>query len=109
MYKVCNFIFFLFGIFATFEHIVNEYIEKYGTPDCIISGGAKGVDSMAEKHAKNHSIKMIVYRSDWGKYGKTAGLIRNTDIIKDATHVLALPTDKSIGTYDSIQKGNQDE
>lgn len=74
--------------------------------------------SLAERFAKERGIKMQVFRPDWSK-GKDAGLNRNTDISfpkgmkamnsassfnTAATHVLALPTASSKGTWDSIAK-----
>lgn len=90
--------------YQTFTKIVDEYIREFGTPSLIISGGAKGVDTMAYNYAKTLNIPVEVLAPEWNKYGKQAGLLRNTDIIEASTHVLALPTDKSRGTYDSIRK-----
>ena len=93
-----------FNDYVKFKEIVKNFIDEYGKPTKIISGGARGVDTLAEQYAKENNIEMIVFKPDWSK-GKVAGLLRNTDIINACTHVLALPTDKSVGTYDSIKKG----
>ena len=69
----------------------------------IISGGAKGADSIAELLAKWSGKEMIVYYPDWDKYGKQAGFIRNRLIINDSDCVLALWDLKSKGTLNSIQ------
>lgn len=93
-----------------FNTIVKEYIKNdlNGTlPNKIISGGAKGVDTMAEKWSKYNNIDIEIYKPDWSKEGKKAGLMRNTDIINRSTHVLALPTINSKGTYDSIHKAQK--
>lgn len=42
----------------------------------IVSGGATGVDSMAERYAREHYYKFICFPADWSK-GKTAGYERN--------------------------------
>lgn len=49
--------------------------------DKIVSGGARGVDSFAEEYAKIHKIRTCIFKPDWEKYGKSAGFIRNADII----------------------------
>ena len=43
----------------------------------IISGGAKGADTLGENFAENNGIDCIVYKPEWDKYGKSAGFIRN--------------------------------
>ena len=91
--------------YENFKKIITDYCIELGQqPTYIISGGAKGVDTMAETYAKENNIPTIIFKPDWNKHGKKAGILRNTDIIEAATHVLALPTSKSIGTYDSIKK-----
>jgi hypothetical protein len=90
--------------YNNFKKIVDTYIEEIGIPTEIISGGAKGIDTMAAVWANENNIPIIEFKPDWATYGKKAGILRNTDIINESTHVLALPTKKSIGTHDSIRK-----
>lgn len=94
-----------FTDYKKFSKIVDDYVKEIGQqPVLIVSGGAKGVDSMAEQYAKEHKIPTQIFYPDWDKYKKGAGLMRNTDIVKESTHVLALPGKKSVGTVDSINK-----
>ncbi len=87
-----------------FKEIVDAYINEIGRPNIIVSGGAKGVDTMAEKYSLEYNIPIAIFSPEWDKYGKKAGIIRNTDIVKNSTHILALPTEQSKGTYDTIRK-----
>lgn len=73
----------------------------------LISGGAIGADKLAEQYAKEHNIPIVVYKPEWNKYGKIAGLLRNTDIIKDADIVIAFWNGISTGTKDSINKAKE--
>lgn len=68
---------------------LDEYIEKYGTPDIIITGDTQGIDNLAEKYASHNSINFVVYPTDYDRYGISAGVIRNKEIIENATHVIA--------------------
>lgn len=68
----------------------------------IVSGGARGVDSFAERYASEHSIPTVIFKPDWAKYGKRAGFIRNKDIVARADFVLAVWDGESRGTLDSI-------
>lgn len=68
----------------------------------IVSGGAKGADSLARKYAENFNIEYIEFLPDWDKYGKSAGFIRNKDIVEKSDFVLAFWDGKSNGTRHSI-------
>ena len=70
----------------------------------IISGGASGADTLAEWYAFEKKIPLKVFRPDWKKFGKRAGFLRNTDIVKNSEHVIAFHNGESRGTMDSIQK-----
>lgn len=68
----------------------------------IISGGAKGADSLAEQLAKEFDIPIIIHRPEWSKYGKAAGVVRNKQIIDDCEYCLVFWDQKSYGTKSSI-------
>jgi hypothetical protein len=69
----------------------------------IISGDAVGVDRTAQNCAKMLDLEVDIKIADWKKYGKSAGMIRNPDIIKDANLVIAFWDGKSNGTKNSIK------
>jgi len=64
----------------------------------IISGGARGVDTLAREYAQAHHIPLIEIRPDYPRYSKGAPLRRNLDIIAMAELVIALWDGKSTGT-----------
>jgi len=86
------------------KYCVEEWIKENNNIDTIISGGATGVDSLAQQYATENDIPIIIHSAEWQKYGKNAGPKRNTKIVNDATHVLALPSKDSKGTWDTIRK-----
>ncbi len=71
--------------------------------DAIVSGGAKGADSLAVRFAQEHNIELIVKKAKWDKYGRAAGPIRNKLIIQEADAVAAFPSSSSKGTRNSIE------
>lgn len=83
--------------------IIDQWIKDNGTPDQIISGGAKGADSLAERYAQDHQIPIIILKPNW-RQGRGAGFATNTDIIAEATHVVAFPSPSGKGTQDTIKK-----
>lgn len=82
---------------------IDSFIDEYGTPDVIIEGGAKGVDRMAYYYAKDNGIPVKVFPADWNKYGRAAGPIRNEEMAKYGTHLLAFWDGKSRGTKNMIE------
>lgn len=76
--------------------------------DAIVSGGARGVDRMAEIHARKHHIPVKVIPANWNRYGKQAGFIRNSEIIRNCHAVLAILDGKSRGTLDSLNKAKSE-
>jgi hypothetical protein len=47
----------------------------------IVSGGAKGVDKLGERFAKENNIPIKQFLPDWNTYGKKAGIIRNVQMV----------------------------
>ncbi len=72
--------------------------------DEIVSGGAIGVDQMAERLAEELNIKTDIIYPDYEKYGRyQAPLIRNEEIIKKVDIVLAFSQNNSRGTNNAIE------
>ena len=86
-------------------HLLQQSICKKFTIshiDCIVSGGAKGADTLAENFAKKYDIPTKIFFPEWDKYKRLASYIRNEQIIKYADEVIAFWDGKSRGTKSSI-------
>ena len=59
-----------------------DYLLMNYSQVAIVSGGAKGADTLAEKYAKEHNYPLRVYKADWNAYGKRAGFLRNEEMHK---------------------------
>jgi hypothetical protein len=68
----------------------------------IISGGANGVDRMAERFARLNNLRLTVHLPDYETFGKTAPLIRNAAIVNEADYIVALWDCVSRGTANVI-------
>jgi len=73
----------------------------------LVSGGAKGADSLGERYADENNISKKIYLPNWEKFGKSAGMIRNDDIIKKADIVVAFWDQESKGTLNAINKAKR--
>jgi hypothetical protein len=69
----------------------------------IISGGAKGIDSLAELYAQKNNIPIKIIRPEYGKYGKGAPIVRNKEIVNMSDHIIAIWDGKSRGTQSVIK------
>ncbi len=70
----------------------------------IVSGGARGIDSCAKKYALEHSIKCTEFLPEYSRFGKSAPLKRNLQIIEYADIVIAIWDGKSRGTKYVIEQ-----
>ncbi len=68
----------------------------------VISGGANGVDKMAERYAQENDLPLTVLPANWATYGKQAGMIRNHEIVKQADQIIAIWDGQSKGTATTI-------
>lgn len=67
---------------------IDLFRKKYGINE-IVSGGATGVDTLAEEYANLHQIPFQLFPADWEKYGKAAGPIRNQQMAEYGNVLLA--------------------
>lgn len=74
----------------------------------IVSGGARGADSLAKKFANRYNLEFKEYLPDWNKNGRAAGMIRNRLIIEEADVVVAFWDGKSSGTKHSISLAHEE-
>lgn len=72
----------------------------------VVSGGARGADSLAEKWATEKNLSMKIFYPDWKTYGKAAGPRRNQMIIEYTNYLIAFPSITGRGTQDSLRKAN---
>lgn len=80
--------------------IVSLDIAKYipeGTTE-IISGGARGADTLAREYAQENNIKLTEFLPEYNLYRRGAPLKRNIRIIENADIVVALWDGHSRGT-----------
>lgn len=68
----------------------------------IISGGARGADSLGARFASEHGIPFKVFSADWARLGRRAGHLRNKEIVAYADVLVAFWDGCSRGTRDAL-------
>lgn len=72
--------------------------------DMIITGGARGPDSVAMEWATKNNIECMVFYPDWDKHGRAAGPVRNKEMAQIADEGLAFWDGSSPGTKNTIEE-----
>lgn len=86
-------------------NLEQELIKRFDivTNDTIISGGARGIDTLAAQFARKHGIKLLEFRPDYATYGLGATFVRNRMIVDVADVVIAFWNGTSRGTKYTIE------
>jgi len=95
-----------FNDYELLKRVFNAHF-GFASVDTIVSGGAKGTDTLAKKLAQEQDFKYIEFLPDWDKWGKSAGPIRNKDIITNADFILCFWDGISAGSCSSLKLAKQ--
>lgn len=87
--------------FENYEFLKN--ILQWYDASAIISGGAKGADSLAAKYAAENGIPLKEFPADWNKNGRAAGYMRNKQIVAEADEIVAFWDKQSVGTGHTVR------
>ncbi len=71
--------------------------------DLIITGGAVGIDTLAEEYADQYKISKLIIRPRYDLYGKAAPIFRNKQMVDLADAVLVIWDGKSKGSRSTIK------
>lgn len=73
----------------------------------VVTGGAHGVDQLAEQCARMRGLNVIVLPAAWHLHGRRAGIIRNAEIVARSTKLVAFWDGESRGTADAIAQATK--
>ena len=71
--------------------------------DTVISGGANGIDNLAEQYADLHRLSKYILRPQYNLYGRAAPLKRNEQMVDIADAVLVIWDGRSKGTQYTLK------
>ena len=73
----------------------------------VISGRARGVDTLGEKYAEDYGLKLHPFPADWKRLRNAAGPIRNAQMADFADAVLCVWDGVSSGTKDMMNQARK--
>jgi len=79
------------------DHILKDQIHVE-----IISGVAKGADTLGERYARDNGYNIKLIPADWDTHGRSAGYKRNSDMADYGNVLIAFWDGKSKGTKHMI-------
>ena len=85
-----------------FEELLKKHLDVFAN-DTIISGGARGIDTLAAMYARKHGMKLLEFRPDYETFGRGATIVRNRLIVDMADVVVAFWNCSSRGTKYTIE------
>lgn len=71
--------------------------------DEIVSGGARGIDTLAQEYADRMGLPCTTFHADWDKHGKAAGPIRNAAMADYADALLLIYDGHSRGSGNMLE------
>lgn len=89
---------------------IKDRLSKLPPDTLIISGAARGADTMAFLVARSLGLKVQEFKADWDKHGLMAGPIRNRKMLDEKPDlVIAFHEDlaESLGTKDTVNEAGR--
>lgn len=68
----------------------------------IVSGGARGADTLGERYAKEKGCSLKIFPAEWDKFGKSAGYRRNVQMAEYSNGCVVFWDGKSKGAKHMI-------
>lgn len=91
-----------FSDYMLLERTMDRLLRDVSEDIVIISGRARGADTLGERYARERGYEVWEYPADWKKYGKSAGFLRNRAMARDADALVAFWDGESRGTENMI-------
>lgn len=93
-------------------HLVEQYVNGLPAGTIVVTGGAKGVDTTAEKAARARGLQVIVHLPDFTGCKKSweftrALYERNQKIVNDCEAMTAFTEKPKGGTWDAVERANR--
>ena len=85
---------------------IREILSALDDVECVVEGEARGADTLAREVATDLGIEVHGYHAQWDKYGRSAGPVRNRQMLNDEKPDLVIAFHNDIchskGTRDMV-------
>ena len=89
---------------------IYDRLHELPRASCVMHGGARGVDRLADEFARKLGFFVEEYPADWEQYGKRAGIMRNLKMLdQNPELVIAYWNGESRGTKHMIDAARERE
>lgn len=92
---------------TNYQHVLNAVEASGFSINVVVSGKARGVDTLGEQWAEEHGKSVKPFPADWSKYHRAAGPIRNRQMAEYADALIAVWDGKSRGTANMIKEARR--
>jgi hypothetical protein len=82
--------------------VLDHFLQNTSEEIIVLCDKARGADTLGEWYAQQYLDGVEYYPADWERHGKPAGYIRNREMAKNATHLVAFWDGRSKGTEHMI-------
>lgn len=82
--------------------IIDQFIRELPNGTVVVSGGARGVDTLAVQYAAERGLAIDLVPAEWDEHGKLAGKLRNFPLVGNADEVYAFWDGFSNGTAHGV-------
>ena len=94
-----------FTDYSLLEIKLNYYLQGIKDEIIIVSGTARGADSLGILYAKNYGYPVEKYPAHWEEYGKKAGMM--LPILYYRNRLMARHSDYAVGFWDGKSRGTK--
>jgi hypothetical protein len=89
------------------DHYLRLFDRNRGPIKLIISGEARGADTLAKEWAVGCGCPYLGFPADWDKHGKAAGPIRNQQMLDEGKPDVVIAFKGGRGTADMISRAER--
>ena len=91
-----------FNDYELMKQKLDHMLKNHRDSAAIVSGGARGADSLAKRYAEEHSYPYYEFPADWDGLGKRAGYVRNAEMHEFISH---FPKRGAVAFWDGKSRG----
>jgi hypothetical protein len=84
------------------ESLMHSVLDFRRKPELVIHGGASGADTLANEWAEFWGYPIVEFPADRVRFGKRAGPLRNSQMLRDGKPTLVIAFPGGFGTLDMI-------